>query len=444
MPIGSYGSDDTINLPAGTITLTNDLPSISESISIQGQGMGQSVIDGDQSYRLFRRNSAEGSFTLQGVTLQSFTQFAVYTTGGDVSLSNIEMDGTNSDPGDSVIAIRQGSGTHDVNATNIYIHDASVPNDGEGIFRIVNGDGSEASGEMNVNLQNITMANLSSDNEFIGAGLTIRSGNANSTNSIITNAHLGNITIDGFTTGSESLTASMLTITAMTDSGVSDITADVSNVTLQGLSAGSGMFGPGGVFATAGWAVGEGGVSTVNVDIKNALFANNNLLPSGHSSCLAANINDLFGGAGTVSTSLTSNGGNISDDSSCNDYFIDSTDQTEVDPADLHLGTLGDYGGSVPTIPLESGSIAIDSGVDVEDLTTDARGVTRPQCSAYDSGAYEYDGTCPTPSSNVLTTPSLTPPLPTSFSQKVYLTLLSLPQTLLAFLLTQATTSQPV
>jgi hypothetical protein len=41
------GNDDTINLPAGTITLSADLPEITQSVTIQGQGMGQTTISGD-------------------------------------------------------------------------------------------------------------------------------------------------------------------------------------------------------------------------------------------------------------------------------------------------------------------------------------------------------------------------------------------------------------
>lgn len=41
------GTNDTINLPAGTINLSDDLPTITKPITIQGQGMGVSIVDGD-------------------------------------------------------------------------------------------------------------------------------------------------------------------------------------------------------------------------------------------------------------------------------------------------------------------------------------------------------------------------------------------------------------
>lgn len=52
------------------------------------------------------------------------------------------------------------------------------------------------------------------------------------------------------------------------------------------------------------------------------------------------------------------------------------------------LGELGYYGGTVQTIPVEAGSSAIGTGVPVEGLTTDARGITRSSNPTI--GAYEY------------------------------------------------------
>jgi predicted outer membrane repeat protein len=53
------------------------------------------------------------------------------------------------------------------------------------------------------------------------------------------------------------------------------------------------------------------------------------------------------------------------------------------------LGTLGNYGGFTQTIPLLSGSPAINSGNDAVCSLTDQRGVTRPQGAHCDMGAFE-------------------------------------------------------
>ena len=89
-----------------------------------------------------------------------------------------------------------------------------------------------------------------------------------------------------------------------------------------------------------------------------------------------------------------SNGYNLSSDNTCN--FNGPGDLNNTDP---RLGSLGYYGGSTPTIPLLSGSPAIDAGnpsgcTDGQGnpLKTDQRGLPRPDqedTGGCDMGAYE-------------------------------------------------------
>jgi len=157
-------------------------------------------------------------------------------------------------------------------------------------------------------------------------------------------------------------------------------------------------------FPVSGLAFGkldpDTGNVTSGIELSNAILTANTKNSAVHN---CENSIDI--GSGPSNVAPISLGGNISDDASCAGSFTQPTDKNNVDAADLKLGTLGDYGGRVPTVPLGEGSIAIDSGVTVPGLTTDARGVARPQCTAYDSGAYEYSGTCPTTSSQPLTYP---------------------------------------
>ena len=63
--------------------------------------------------------------------------------------------------------------------------------------------------------------------------------------------------------------------------------------------------------------------------------------------------------------------------------------------ADAKLGTLADNGGPTQTVALLPGSPAIDAGNTT--LATDQRGVTRPQGSAADIGAFElFQNNAPT------------------------------------------------
>ena len=107
-----------------------------------------------------------------------------------------------------------------------------------------------------------------------------------------------------------------------------------------------------------------------------------------------------------VDGTVTDEGYNLSTDDSC--ALANTGSQTNIDP---NLGTLGDYGGPTQTIPILPGSAAIDAiptgtvsdqtvcfdanddpivdPTTSENITTDQRGVPRPQGSGCDIGAYE-------------------------------------------------------
>ena len=114
----------------------------------------------------------------------------------------------------------------------------------------------------------------------------------------------------------------------------------------------------------------------VDIATQNVLVANN-LANSVAANCFAMGM----GAGGTESATITSLGHNISDDTSCG--FTNTGDQESVSNILPTLGPLQDNGGSVPTIAILAG------------ITSDQRGVARPQCAAFDVGAYEYDSTCP-------------------------------------------------
>lgn len=97
---------------------------------------------------------------------------------------------------------------------------------------------------------------------------------------------------------------------------------------------------------------------------------------------------------GNCAGTLTSKGYNLSSDNTC--QFNGPGDMNNIDP---RLGTLGNYGGLTQTIPLLSGSPAIDAGnpsgcTDGKGhlLKTDQRGYPRPDKedkAGCDMGAYE-------------------------------------------------------
>ncbi len=95
-------------------------------------------------------------------------------------------------------------------------------------------------------------------------------------------------------------------------------------------------------------------------------------------------------------------GGNISNDSLStftslgHNLFTDSP-KVSLAPSDLVntnplLAPLGNYGGPTQTMALLPGSPAIDAGVAVAGITTDQRGIARPQGTAPDIGAFQSRG----------------------------------------------------
>jgi CSLREA domain-containing protein len=99
--------------------------------------------------------------------------------------------------------------------------------------------------------------------------------------------------------------------------------------------------------------------------------------------------NNSGGNCSRVSGSLTSSGYNFSSDGTCNSYFSAPTDKNNTNSV---LGPLQNNGGYTFTHALQPGSPAIDAIPSGNcTLATDQRGITRPQGSACDSGAFEAE-----------------------------------------------------
>ncbi len=154
------------------------------------------------------------------------------------------------------------------------------------------------------------------------------------------------------------------------------------NVTFDGNLAddGGGMFIRSGsstlrhVTFSGNWAENTGGGiynEANNLTIRNTIFWNNTS-PEGEPQIYNYNY------IPTVSDSIVQGG------------FAGGTNIITADPM---LGTLGDYGGFTQTVPLLAGSSAIDAGDDTVCPDTDQRGLTRPQGTHCDIGAYEYGET---------------------------------------------------
>jgi len=91
-----------------------------------------------------------------------------------------------------------------------------------------------------------------------------------------------------------------------------------------------------------------------------------------------------------ISDTIYASDVNFATDGSCGSGF------TQVTLSQLNLQPLADNGGPTPTHALGPGSVAIDAASECTDLrnnpvTTDQRGVTRPQGARCDAGAFERE-----------------------------------------------------
>jgi len=94
-------------------------------------------------------------------------------------------------------------------------------------------------------------------------------------------------------------------------------------------------------------------------------------------------IADNQGGNCYSSGEILSEGHNLDSDNTCR---LTSLDLKNIDP---RLGLLQDNGGYTETYGLNPGSPAIDAGKSLPNISTDQRGLARPQRKAFDIGAFE-------------------------------------------------------
>lgn len=111
-------------------------------------------------------------------------------------------------------------------------------------------------------------------------------------------------------------------------------------------------------------------VSAGTITLTNSIVANNAFRTPTDPTLISLNCSGTISGAN-----------NQANDPSCGAAAVIS--QT------INLGTLGDHGGNTPTIPILSGSSAIDA-TGLCNVLADQRGVIRPQGASCDIGAYEY------------------------------------------------------
>jgi hypothetical protein len=405
------GSEDTIQLPSGTVTLTAESSLISEdflgtydataivvtkSIKLVGQGSDNSRINASsevglalegsninvtyQDFTLLRpgvnfglRTVNATSTTIEGLVIDGQGQCSVQplvagdsldtdtsVTFKDISIKNLECTDAESPIVLSIVVNNVNGGTLALDASDISVTDISALTSAIGFAYGINVSGDSDAvvgyGDMNATISNLSVSKIASQNIAVGSGPII---------------------------------------TGLSDSD-SRVTASISNATFVDVIGEEADYTPDGApISIPGRAIGAqiarfgSGATEIELEYQNVLIAGST---AGGQPGSCAN---LLAGEG-YSLDVISRGGNITDDSTCTSIFDHESDQSNKTNLSDTLEDMANNGGAVPTIALLPGSPAIDAGVCNDDTPeTDARGTSRPQGKTCDSGAYEVEQATP-------------------------------------------------
>ncbi|GBD26796.1 hypothetical protein HRbin30_02138 [bacterium HR30] len=384
------GAEDDLDIAgastAGTLTIQGNGATIERSTAVLCDPNG-SVVAGE--FRIVHVLSG-GNLTLQNVTVENGCAdgagFPANSGGGIFVPSGGTLTVTTGTISNNS-AGRFGGGIFNNNVGTVTLTNSTIKSNSAGIGVDVSGHGGT------VTIMSSTITNNSAGDD--GGGI-VNVGTATIATSTISNNSVGDAG-GGIGNGG--------TVT-LTNSTISDNSADfgggifnnnvgavtLTNSTISGNSSGGGSGENGGGIWNGGTvnasfvtiAANDGGGSGLGggifndaggtVDIKNSIVGDN-----------------TAGGGGPNcqnSGTITPSGNNLATDSSCGAGF------SVVPSAVLNLGALANNGGATQTHALPSGSAAIDVVSDCTDLTnssvtTDQRGVARPQGAQCDVGAYE-------------------------------------------------------
>lgn len=400
--------DDVITLPAGLYRLgragvddtnVNGDLDISSNITLNGAGATSTIIDGSGSFTGDRVIQITGavSVSLARLTIRNGRSTSqgggIFVTGAALTISDSAITGNTTTSYGGGISV-QGPATLDIRNSTISRNTAS--SDGAGIEVDTGTTLTISNSDIIDNSANSTGAGIAAFGPASIATITNSTISRNSTTSVAggirfsqTNATITSSTIDHNTadgpgaTGAGILTDGPLTIT---------------NSTISNNSATS-PSGVGGALVLTGSAVGPINVIHTTISGNSAGFGGGIGNPSASATVdVRATVLDAGPAGQNCVGAIASHGGNLSSDTSCQAAFNQSGDQNNVN---LHLGPLANNGGPTESQTLLDGSPAIDAvqGSCTSDgtaggtaITTDQRGLSRPQGLRCDAGAVERQG----------------------------------------------------
>ncbi|MEX2108632.1 MAG: choice-of-anchor Q domain-containing protein [Solirubrobacterales bacterium] len=361
---------DTITVPAGTYNLLDiGWVQIESSMTIQGAGMGSTIIDG------------KGGNTITHLLYMPSTGTPVTAEARDLTLQGV----TKADGG---VVLNAGSGASSLTMTRVAVLNNIGSGGNHAIVQAFASAGSKLS------LIESTVAGNSSTAG--GSGATVQVGTE--TDLIVERSAIVNNAIEGGAPAAIGIEGS-------------PTTAEIRNSTISGNSS----LGPI-ILDNTGKAN-----FSYNTIVANIPGPNESVLRRGPLSgwTLKGNVisgNTLFGTGTNCKTgggaALTSQGFNFEAGSSC-----DFTNPNDHPNTTVAVGPLSNNGGPTPTHALAAGSPAIDAGglggcslIGGTPLSTDQRGATRPSGPACDSGAYEFNPAFDAGLPKTTTPPDVTPP----------------------------------
>jgi hypothetical protein len=389
------GDDVIVVQPGvGTVTLTTGplthVPSPAADLALQGNGV---TINANGSGGIAANNTP--NLSLDRVTITGGTGGAVGVGGGAVwTAGNLVV--TNSTITDNDTAGTGGDGGGVLAENNLSITNSTISGN------TATDEAGGASAGANATVTNSTFTgNIAGSN---GGGMNV-SGNVSVTASTISgntvgpSVHRGGGIAAG---GNVTLTRSTLsgnTVDGGSGGGIGSSSAvTATNSTISGNTAAVGAGGIGAsedvtlVYATV---VGNSSTDGANIGSEAGLVSFGSVVA----------LSQGGGAACTILGSATSNGFNFSDDASCG--FTGIGDRQNAGAPGL--GALGNNGGPTQTRLPEPGSPLIDAiGVancNFDGITTDQRGVSRPQGPGCDIGAVEVQVTAPVSAAEPIVAP---------------------------------------
>jgi hypothetical protein len=354
-------SRDSVKVAAATY---RENLTIGFSLKVIGSGAATTTVDGGFVNTVVTISNANAHVTLSKLTIRNGAALdgGGVSNGGTLTINRSTLSGNTAGSG----GYGQGGGIY--NSGTLTINNSAISGNSAS-QSVDNGGGIYNLGTLTIN--NSTVSGNSAAGHEEGSGGGIWNGGALTVNNsaISGNSAAGYYVFGGGISSAGTLTINNSTISGNTAEG---FTAHGGGIYSSALTINNSTISEN---TSRGTVSQGGGIDSGSATLQNSIVANS---PSG----------------GNCYGTMTSNGYNLSSDGTCT--FNNTGDLNNTDPK---LGQLGNYGGPTQTIPLLSGSPAIDAGnpsgcTDGQGhlLKTDQRGKPRhdkEDTGGCDMGAYE-------------------------------------------------------